>query len=343
MGQLPEEQTSNASEEAWSEPVGRLPFGRQGATVRGFTDPQGHQWYCAIDAANALSLTNFRATITRICREPGGIGHRITESGGKREPLMYLSEGNLRRLIARCKKVEADAYLDWVLDDLVPSRRGPEAQGLAVRESELGGVERPRVAADVCMAIVRHENNSLATGEGQISADPGDAQFLSLPLGSAGAVVRGFRDTEGRRWYCASDVGNCLGMQNSRAMVAHHCLPDAGIVRKEIQTNSGGRALVFLSEYNLRRLIVRACKPEAEAFFDWALGQLAPDGEEPRRPEPRPAPIPEPDPAPPSKAWGVGMTAYERERHWEGVQLAPRPGRQSQEPRPSSSIRHCEF
>ncbi|WP_416047390.1 Bro-N domain-containing protein [Cupriavidus basilensis] len=332
MGQLPEEQTSNASEEAWSEPVGRLPFGRRGATVRGFTDPQGHKWYCAIDAANALSLTNFRATITRICREPGGIGHRITESGGKREPLMYLSEGNLRRLIARCKKVEADAYLDWVLDDLVPSQRGPEAQGLAVRESELGGVERPRVAADVCMAIVRHENNSLATGEGQISADPGDGQFLPLPLGSAGAVVRGFRDSEGRRWYCALDVARHLGVVNSSGMVAQHCLPAAGIVRKAVQTTSGEQEITFVSEYNLRRLILRSCKPEAEALFDWALGQLVSD-------EGRP----EPDPAPPARAWGAGTTAYERERHWEGVQLAPRPWRQSQELRPSSSIRHCEF
>lgn len=343
MGQLPEDQLLNATDEAGNEPVGRLPFGRQGATVRGFIDPQGEKWYCAIDAASALSLTNFRATITRVCREPGGIGHRITDTGGKREPLMYLSEGNLRRLVARCRKVEADAYLDWVLDDLAPRQRGPEARISAARESELGDVERPRVAANVCLAVVRHENNSLATGEARSSSDPGDVRLVPLPLGNAGAFVRGFRDTEGGRWYCASDVGNCLGMQNSRAMVAHHCLPDAGILRKEIQTNGGGRAVVFLSEYNLRRLIVRACKPEAEAFFDWALGQLVHEGEEPRRPEPSPAPIPEPDPAPRPKAWGAGMTAYEQERHWEGVQLAPRPGRQSQEPRPWSSIRHCEF
>ncbi len=343
MGQLPEEQTSNASEEAWSEPVGRLPFGRQGATVRGFIDPQGHKWYCAIDAANALSLTNFRATIKRICREPGGIGHRITESGGKREPLMYLSEGNLRRLIARCKKVEADAYLDWVLDDLAPPQRGPEAQGSFTRVTESGGDERPGIAADLDLAIVRHVDNSLATGVGRSSADPGDVQFVPLPLGNAGAFVRGFLDTEGRRWYCALDVSRCLGVVNSSSMVARRCLPDAGVVREVIQTASGEQAISFLSEYNLRRLIVRSCKPEAEAFFDWALGQLVPDGEEPRRPQPSPALIPEPDPAPRPKAWGTGMTAYEQERHWEGVQLAPRPGLRSQEPLPSGSIRHSEF
>ncbi|MCY0853647.1 BRO family protein [Cupriavidus sp. D39] len=311
--------------------------------MRGFIDPQGEKWYCAIDAASALSLTNFRATITRVCREPGGIGHRITDTGGKREPLMYLSEGNLRRLVARCKKVEADAYLDWVLDDLAPRQRGPEARISAARESEDGGVERPGVAADVCLAVVRHEDNWLATGEGRGSSDPGEVEFAPLPLGGAGAVVRGFRDTEGRRWYCALDVARCLGVLNSSAMVAQHCLPAAGIVRKATQTISGTQEITFLSEYNLRRLILRSCKPEAEAFFDWALGQLVPDGEEPRRPQLSPALIPEPDPAPRPKAWGTGMTAYEQERHWEGVQLAPRPGLRSQEPLPSGSIRHSEF
>ncbi|GEM_PF-3786265 len=156
---------------------------------------------------------------------------------------------------------------------------------------------------------------------------------ILLPIGRHGPEVRGFIDLSGQNWYCALDVAKCLGMENSRAMVAQHCLADAGIVRKLIQTNGGGQAIVFISRYNLRRLIVRSNKPEAEAFFDWALGQLVHEGEEPRRPDPAPRP----------KAWGTGMTAYDQERHWEGVQLAPRPGLRSQEPLRSGSIRHSEF
>ncbi|MGT2460218.1 BRO-N domain-containing protein (plasmid) [Cupriavidus basilensis] len=156
-----------------------------------------------------------------------------------------------------------------------------------------------------------------------------------LPIGEGGAVVRGFSAADGNRWYCAADIAKLLGLSNVSSAIARHCVAHCGILLSATETSSGLQNLVYLSEYNLRRLIVCCRKPEAEAYFDRALGELVP-AREAASPFPRPEPVPpaaclvssvHPDAASRSdlKVLDRGEMPYDPDHHWDGVQRASAP------------------
>ncbi|ACO74652.1 Possible bacteriophage antirepressor [Laribacter hongkongensis HLHK9] len=88
-------------------------------------------------------------------------------------------------------------------------------------------------------------------------------------------VVRTHADATGELWFCATDVCDVLGYRNARDAITKHCR-EKGVAKRDTLTDGGKQELVFISEPNLYRLIVKSRKPEAERFETWVMEDVLP-------------------------------------------------------------------
>ena len=93
-------------------------------------------------------------------------------------------------------------------------------------------------------------------------------EFEALP-------VRVVTAEDGEYWFCAKDVCEVLGYNNSRQTIEDHCRV-AGVSKR--YTSSGGqqRELAFINEGNLYRLIIKSRKEEANRFESWVCDEVLP-------------------------------------------------------------------
>ena len=92
-------------------------------SVRAFADQQGNPWFSAPEACTILGYRNSRDAIAKHCR-PDGVAKRDTiDSMGRSQPLTYINEGNLYRLVIKSRKPEAEKFEAWVCDEVLPSIR----------------------------------------------------------------------------------------------------------------------------------------------------------------------------------------------------------------------------
>ncbi|BAU74404.1 BRO-N domain-containing protein [Metapseudomonas furukawaii] len=93
-------------------------------------------------------------------------------------------------------------------------------------------------------------------------------EFEALP-------VRVMTEEDGEHWFCAKDVCEVLGYNNTSQTVEDHCR-EAGVSKR--YTSSGGqrRELAFINEGNLYRLIIKSRKEEAKRFESWVCDEVLP-------------------------------------------------------------------
>lgn len=98
------------------------PFDFRGLTVRAFENEQGKPLFCAKDVAEALGYKNTNDAISAHCH---GVANRypIIDSLGRTQAAVFISEGDLYRLIASSKLPQAQEFESWVFDTVVPSIR----------------------------------------------------------------------------------------------------------------------------------------------------------------------------------------------------------------------------
>lgn len=73
--------------------------------------------------------------------------------------------------------------------------------------------------------------------------------------------------------FCGSDVAKALGYARPRDALHRHC---KGAVKRGTLTNGGVQELMFISEGDVYRLIVRSKLPEAERFEHWVFDEVLP-------------------------------------------------------------------
>lgn len=88
-------------------------------------------------------------------------------------------------------------------------------------------------------------------------------------------AVRTQADDTGEPLFCAADVCDVLGYQNSRLTIQKHC-KEKGVSKRYTLTEKGNQELVYINEPNLYRLIVKSRKPEAERFETWLMEEVLP-------------------------------------------------------------------
>lgn len=78
----------------------------------------GKTIYCGVDIARPLQYARPGEAVMRHCK--GTLKRRILTNGGEQE-LIFITEGDVYRLIARSKMPAAERFESWVFDEVLPS------------------------------------------------------------------------------------------------------------------------------------------------------------------------------------------------------------------------------
>lgn len=81
---------------------------------------EGKSYFCGKDVAGALGYAIPKDAIAAHCK--GAVKHRTPTNGGIQE-LLFISEGDLYRLIVSSKLPTAEKFERWVFDEVLPSIR----------------------------------------------------------------------------------------------------------------------------------------------------------------------------------------------------------------------------
>lgn len=122
-------------------------------------------WFCLVDVCSALGLTNPRKTRTQLSSS-GVTKSYVSHSSGKKEAT-FINEPNLYRLIFRSNKPQAQAFADWVYNEVLPSIRKTGAYGVPqvqVDMKAIGGM----VKRCVNKALVDFLSNELPVDDDDI-------------------------------------------------------------------------------------------------------------------------------------------------------------------------------
>lgn len=83
----------------------------------------GDVLFCGSDVAKALGYTRPNDAIHDHCRADGTSKRRIMDRMGRPQDAVFITEGNVYRLIAHSKLPSADEFERWVFDEVLPTLR----------------------------------------------------------------------------------------------------------------------------------------------------------------------------------------------------------------------------
>lgn len=98
------------------------PFEFRSNPVATVTAENGTVLFCAKHVATALGYSNTNDAIRKHCRHIDGVANRypITDSLGRTQQAVFLTEGDVYRLIASSKLPSAVEFEHWLFDEVVP-------------------------------------------------------------------------------------------------------------------------------------------------------------------------------------------------------------------------------
>lgn len=83
---------------------------------------EGKPVFCLSDVCRALDIANPSNVRSRL--NPDGLHTmEVIDSIGRRQKMLFVSEGNLYRAIFQSKKPNAEKFTDWVADEVIPAIR----------------------------------------------------------------------------------------------------------------------------------------------------------------------------------------------------------------------------
>lgn len=89
----------------------------------------GEPWFCLADICKPLGLKSYDCK--RRLKEKGMATINTPTAGGV-QGMLYCNEGNLYRTIFQSKKPEAEAFTDWVTEEVLPSLRKTGTYSISV-------------------------------------------------------------------------------------------------------------------------------------------------------------------------------------------------------------------
>lgn len=98
-------------------------FSFQATAVRTFADANGQPWFNASDVCTILGYRNPWDATAKHCRENGLAKHEVIDSMGRTQEATFINEGNLYRLIVKSRKPEAEAFEQWLMEEVLPAIR----------------------------------------------------------------------------------------------------------------------------------------------------------------------------------------------------------------------------
>lgn len=110
-------------------------------TVRAVSDEQGNPWFCAKDVCDILGYANHNDAVKTHCQPKGVANSYPLETAGGIQYPVFLSEGNLYRLILKSSKPEAEPFEAWVCDEVLPAIRRQGFYGTPVKIDDQAKLE----------------------------------------------------------------------------------------------------------------------------------------------------------------------------------------------------------
>lgn len=85
-------------------------------------------------------------------------------------------------------------------------------------------------------------------------------------------TIRTFEESD-KCFFCGADVAKALGYSRPNEAVARHA---KGTLKRRILTNGGEQEMLFVTEGDVYRLIIRSKLPSAERFEQWVFDTVLP-------------------------------------------------------------------
>lgn len=209
------------------------------------SNENGEALFCLTDVCTALSLTNPRVVKTRL--NPKGVSSVYTLTEGGRQNLTFIDEPNLYRCIFQSRKKEAEAFQDWVVEEVLPTIRKTGGYSVPVKSRQVQGL--PLIQApDIC---------DLQT-------------FNHFYMGKLRVCV-----SEGKVMFCYVDIWRILGFSNGAVLKRRL---DTDTFRYfDTPTNQGVQIAGYIDEANLSRCLVRSrYRSEAQLLQKWVETEILP-------------------------------------------------------------------
>lgn len=88
--------------------------------IRATLGANGEPLVCALDVAKALGYKNPAKAVTQHCK---GVTVLETPTSGGVQPIKFITEPNVYRLVMRSKTERAEEFQDWVYEEVIPAIR----------------------------------------------------------------------------------------------------------------------------------------------------------------------------------------------------------------------------
>lgn len=192
------------------------------------SNEKGEALFCLNDVRSILGLSHISELRKRL-KEKGCTTIAVLTNGGIQN-MYFIDEPNLYRCIFQSRKKEAEAFQDWVVEEVLPAIRNTGGYSVLGKATQKTQVKKLRQAADVYPII----------------------PFSSPILGEIRT-----RNYNGTILFCYIDVWKALGF--SCGTLLKRYLDGARFRYLETPTNQGIQIAGYIDEENLSRCIFR-CK-----------------------------------------------------------------------------------
>lgn len=92
----------------------------------------GEPWFCLLDCCKALGIKN---AATSVKLSEAGVGKTYCSYDSGKKEITIINEPNLYRLIFRSNKPQAQAFADWVYNEVLPQIRKTGVYGVPVLDA----------------------------------------------------------------------------------------------------------------------------------------------------------------------------------------------------------------
>ena len=146
----------------------------------------GKTLFCGVDIAKPLAYTRPSEAVARHCK--GTLKRRILTNGGEQE-MLFITEGDVYRLIARSNLPEAEKFERWIFDEVLPSIR--RNGGYIAGQESLTDTELLAKAFLVAQRTIDERNARIRELEVQSEANAPKVIFADAVSASGSSILIG--------------------------------------------------------------------------------------------------------------------------------------------------------
>lgn len=141
--------------------------------------------FCGSDVAKALGYARPNEAIAKHCK---GTSKRRTPTAGGIQDMLFITEGDIYRLVVKSKLPSAEKFESWVFDEVIPSIRKHGAY--MTPETLQAAILNPDTMIQLCQALKEEQEKRKAL-EVKVEEDKPKVQFAEAVDSSPSSILVG--------------------------------------------------------------------------------------------------------------------------------------------------------